>query len=150
ILLALAAVGGRGDPAGANGQSPTSKAAGQVISPTGVLAEIARHPGQPNYQWGPTVPQPESDRTLAPYFVVAGGDGQERLPLEETSADVGIAGVIARVKVKQVFVNRGRAPIEAVYVFPASTRAAVHGMRMKIGARTIEARIDRKEAARES
>src|SRR6185369_11762576 len=36
------------------------------------------------------------------------------------------------------------------YVFPASTRAAVHGVRMKIGARVIEARIDRKAAARES
>jgi Ca-activated chloride channel family protein len=43
-----------------------------------------------------------------------------------------------------------RVPIEAVYVFPASTRAAVHGVRMKIGQRVIEAKIDKKAAARES
>lgn len=90
------------------------------------------------------------DKTLSPYFYVSGGNPDtERLPLKETSAKVDIAGVIARVRVKQVFENSGAKAIEAVYVFPASTRAAVHGMRMKIGARTIEAKIERKAAARE-
>jgi Ca-activated chloride channel family protein len=90
------------------------------------------------------------DKTLSPYFYVSGGNPEtDRLPLKETSAKVDIAGVIARVRVKQVFENSGAKPIEAVYVFPASTRAAVHGMRMKIGARTIEAKIERKAAARE-
>ncbi|MBN2358092.1 MAG: VWA domain-containing protein, partial [Deltaproteobacteria bacterium] len=70
-------------------------------------------------------------------------------PLKETSAEVQIAGVIARVKVKQVFANEGAKPIEAVYVFPGSTRAAVHGMRMTIGKRTIEAKIDKKAEARQ-
>ncbi|HEY2902627.1 MAG TPA: VIT domain-containing protein, partial [Polyangia bacterium] len=90
----------------------------------------------------------DADRTLAPYFFIAGGDPKlDRLPLKETSADVQIAGVVARVRVHQVFDNSGDKPIEAVYVFPASTRAAVHGMRMKIGPRVIEAHIDRKQAA---
>jgi Ca-activated chloride channel family protein len=89
------------------------------------------------------------DHTLAPYFYVAGGNPEtERLPLKETRAEVGIAGVIAAVKVHQVFENSAGKPIEAVYVFPASTRAAVHAMRMKIGARTIEAHIARKQEAR--
>jgi Ca-activated chloride channel family protein len=89
------------------------------------------------------------DRTAAPYLYVAGADPtRERLPLAETSADVRIAGVIAQVRVHQVFVNGGAKPIEAVYVFPASTRAAVHAMRMTIGSRTIEARIDRRAEAR--
>ncbi|MEA2699597.1 MAG: Ca-activated chloride channel [Myxococcales bacterium] len=88
------------------------------------------------------------DRTLAPYFFVGGGDPSvDRLPLKETSADIQIAGVVARVRVHQIFDNTGDKPIEAVYVFPASTRAAVHGMRMKIGVRVIEAHIDRKEKA---
>ena len=83
-----------------------------------------------------------AQRTLAPYFFVAGGDPKrDRLPLKETSAKVAIAGTIASVVVHQVFANNGGKPIEAVYVFPASTRAAVHAMRMHIGARTIEARI---------
>jgi Ca-activated chloride channel family protein len=89
------------------------------------------------------------DHTLAPYFYVAGGNPEtERLPLKETRAEVDIAGVIAAVKVHQIFENSAGKPIEAVYVFPASTRAAVHAMRMKIGARTIEAHIARKQEAR--
>ena len=96
-----------------------------------------------------TAKEPAADRSLAPYFVLPGRDGPaESLPLKQTSAEVSIAGVIARVKVKQQFENTGKTAIEAVYVFPASTRAAVHGMRMKIGQRTIEARIDRREKAR--
>ena len=86
------------------------------------------------------------DRTLAPYFYVAGGNPEtDRLPLKKTRAEVNIAGVIAAVKVHQVFENQAGKPIEAMYVFPASTRAAVHAMRMKIGARTIEAKIERKQ-----
>ncbi|HEX7599107.1 MAG TPA: VIT domain-containing protein, partial [Polyangia bacterium] len=89
------------------------------------------------------------DRTLAPYFYVAGGNPDtERLPLKQTRAEVNIAGVIAGVRVHQVFENQGGKPIEAVYVFPASTRAAVHAMRMKIGSRIIEAHIARKQEAR--
>jgi Ca-activated chloride channel family protein len=96
-------------------------------------------------------PEPQGpDRTLAPYFAVASGGGDtERLPLEETRSEVRIAGVIAQVKVHQRFRNDGKKPIEATYVFPASTRAAVHGMRLRIGARTVEARIERRQAARE-
>jgi Ca-activated chloride channel family protein len=86
---------------------------------------------------------------LAPYFRVGGGAGDgERLPLESTSADAQVAGVVAHVRVKQVFKNDAATPIEAVYVFPASTHAAVHGMRMRIGTRVIEARVERKAQAR--
>ncbi len=93
---------------------------------------------------------PGEDKTLSPYLYVADGNPDtERLPLKETSAQVQIAGVIAKVKVKQVFENTGSKPIEAIYVFPASTRAAVHGMRMKIGERTIIAKIDKKAQARQ-
>ena len=80
---------------------------------------------------------------------MAGGDpNRDRLSLKETRAKVAIAGTIADVVVHQVFENTGEKPIEAVYVFPASTRAAVHAMRMHIGARTIEARIAKREDAR--
>ena len=37
--------------------------------------------------------------------------------------------------------NEGRRPLNARYVFPASTRAAVHGLKMVIGDEVIEARI---------
>lgn len=92
---------------------------------------------------------PSPDKTLSPYFQVLSDDPEtDRLPLESTSADVKIAGIIADVTVTQIYKNQGKRPIEAIYVFPASTRAAVYGMKMTIGERTIVARIEEREAAR--
>jgi Ca-activated chloride channel family protein len=63
---------------------------------------------------------------------------------------VKVVGVIADVIVTQVYKNGGKKPLEAIYVFPASTRAAVYGMKMAIGKRTIVAKIqERKEARRQ-
>ncbi|MGM0578092.1 MAG: VIT domain-containing protein [Myxococcota bacterium] len=92
----------------------------------------------------------DPDRTLAPYFVVQGDgdDAVERLPLKETRADVTVSGVIAHVRVTQVYENAGDVPLEAIYVFPGSTRAAVFGMRMTVGERVITAQIQEKEQAR--
>src|SRR5262245_48179445 len=88
------------------------------------------------------------DRTGSPYFAVDQPGREGTLPLAEISADVRISGVIARVQVTQVYRNEGTDPIEARYVFPASTRAAIFGLRMRIGSRTIIAKIaERGEAA---
>ena len=123
------------------------------VSPTEVLKKSEQQLGSRPvaFQYRPDDRIARSDdRTLAPYFHVTGDAETDHLPLKETSAEVSIAGVIAQVKVRQVFANEGARPIEAIYVFPASTRAAVHGMRMRIGQRVIEAKIDKKQAARES
>ena len=91
----------------------------------------------------------DPDRTLSPYFLVEGEDPTtDLLPLKETAAEVRIAGVIADVVVTQTYANEGEKPIEATYVFPASTRAAVHSMKMTIGERTIVAEIRKTEEAR--
>jgi Ca-activated chloride channel family protein len=92
---------------------------------------------------------PEEDKTLSPYFMVKSDDPSvDRLPLLSTKADVSIAGVIADVRVTQVYKNDGKKPIEAIYTFPASTRAAVYAMKMTIGDRTIVAKIREREQAR--
>ena len=100
----------------------------------------------------PTIPaeEPDSqDKTLSPYFFVKSDDpALDQLPLKATSASVNIAGVIADVAVTQEYANEGKRPIEAVYTFPASTRAAVYSMKMTIGERTIVARIAEREKAR--
>lgn len=89
------------------------------------------------------------DRTLSPYFFVnSGNPDTDRLPLKSTQAVVTISGVIADVIVTQVYQNDGKKPLEAVYVFPASTRAAVYGMKMTIGKRVIEAKIKKRDEAR--
>ncbi|MFO7569819.1 MAG: VIT domain-containing protein [Smithellaceae bacterium] len=98
---------------------------------------------------GAAVAQEEDNHTLSPYFFVLSEDAAaDRMPLKKTSASVHIAGVIADVTVTQVYKNEGRRPLEAVYVFPASIRAAVYGMKMTIGKRVIEAEISRRDAAR--
>jgi Ca-activated chloride channel family protein len=94
-------------------------------------------------------PQEGEDRTLSPYFFVnSGSPNADRLPLKSTKASVNISGVIADVLVTQVYKNDGRKPLEAVYIFPASTRAAVYGMKMTIGKRVIEAKIKKRDEAR--
>jgi Ca-activated chloride channel family protein len=95
--------------------------------------------------------QPErgGDKTLSPYFFVKSDDPElDQLPLKSTSVLVNISGIIADVLVTQVYRNEGKRPLEAIYIFPASTRAAVYGMKMRIGDRTITAKIDRREDAR--
>jgi Ca-activated chloride channel family protein len=151
VALASLAIGGWVADASA-AAAPTAVAA--PFSPSKVLGQIGERKGNVSYAaFGQQGERPGHDRSLAPYLTVlgeGGPQGTDRVPLKETTADVSIAGVIARVQVHQLFENTGRVPIEAVYVFPASTRAAVHGVRMKIGQRVIEAKIDRKQAARES
>ena len=83
-----------------------------------------------------------ADKTLAPYFFVEGSKGPtDVFPLKSTKAQATVSGVIANVTVTQVYENVGSAPFNARYVFPASTRAAVHGMTMRLGDRTVTARI---------
>jgi Ca-activated chloride channel family protein len=91
-----------------------------------------------------------ADETLSPYFFVENGDPEvDRLPLKETRADVRIAGVIADVVVTQVYRNEGTHPLNAKYVFPASTRAAVHGMTLQVGEHRIRAKIREKKKAQQ-
>ncbi len=91
----------------------------------------------------------DGDKSLSPYFFVEGSKpGIEALPLQRTKADVHISGVIADVVVTQTYRNDGDRTISARYVFPASTRAAVYGMKMKIGDRLIVAKIKEREEAR--
>lgn len=97
----------------------------------------------------PSAIKESADKTLSPYFFVKSDDpATDQLPLKSTSANVSISGVIADVAVTQVYKNTGKRPIEAIYVFPASTRAAVYGMKMTIGKRVIVARINKREDAR--
>lgn len=86
----------------------------------------------------------ESDSPSAPYFQILGNSDAatgEQLPLKSSAAKVTIDGTIARVHLTQHYANAGNVPIEAIYVFPASTRAAVHGMTLTTGGRVIAARI---------
>ena len=91
----------------------------------------------------------DDDRTLSPYFAVTGAaPGVDALPLKATQVDASVTGVIADVTVRQRYRNEGTTPLEARYVFPASTRAAVSGLRLRVGERVVDAEIREKQRAR--
>ncbi|HEY8121196.1 MAG TPA: VIT and VWA domain-containing protein [Myxococcota bacterium] len=93
----------------------------------------------------------EEQKTLAPYFFVQGGDpAVDRFPLASTHVDVAISGVIAAVSVTQVYENDGTRPINARYVFPASPRAAVNGLSMRLRDHVIEAQIQERKQAQQA
>lgn len=94
--------------------------------------------------------QRSKDRSLSPYFQVKSDSPEEaQMPLKNTDVAVNIAGIIADVCVKQVYTNESAHTLEAIYVFPGSTRAAVYGMSMTVGTKRIEAKIKKKEQARQ-
>ena len=86
--------------------------------------------------------------TDAPHFEIVGStDTAAAFPLKSTQVRASIAGVIAEVELTQTYANTGKQAIEAVYVFPGSTRAAVQGMEVRIGDRVITATIQEKQKA---
>ena len=88
-------------------------------------------------------------KTESPYFFVKSDEpGLDQLPLKSTQVDVRISGVIADVTVTQHYKNEGQRAIEARYVFPGSTRAAVYGMNVRLADRLITANIREKQQAR--
>ncbi|MCX7549631.1 VIT and vWA domain-containing protein [Xanthomarina sp. F2636L] len=87
-----------------------------------------------------------AQKSDSPYLSVSTKDAV--IPLKSSQTEVEISGTIAHVKLTQVYQNKGNVPLEATYVFPLSTQAAVHDMQMKIGERIINAKIFEKQEAK--
>ncbi|HEX5056786.1 MAG TPA: VIT and VWA domain-containing protein [Gammaproteobacteria bacterium] len=107
-------------------------------------------PTQSPAQWSGTEEEDElTGKTQSPYFQVISDDPEvDSMPLLSTDVNVNISGVIADVRVTQTYKNSGSRPIEAIYVFPGSTQAAVYAMKMTIGQRVLIAKIREKQQAR--
>jgi Ca-activated chloride channel family protein len=126
--------------------SPRPLAIGRVLACIAVamMAALALVWWSPAHAEDTDARVPES-----PYFHVNSDDpGLDALPLKATQVDVSIAGMIAAVTVTQHYRNEGQRPIEARYVFPGSTNAAVHAMTVRLGERQIVAQIREKQRAR--
>ncbi len=65
-----------------------------------------------------------------------------------TDIELSVSGLVARVSVRQTYLNDGPEWVEGVYVFPLPDDAAVDRLRMHIGERFIEGEIREKEQAR--
>ena len=92
--------------------------------------------------------QSAAEHSESPYFAVQSDDpAVDRLPLKATKVEVRVLGVIADVRVVQQYRNEGTRALEARYVFPGSTRAAVYGMTVRLGDRELQAQIREKQKA---
>jgi Ca-activated chloride channel homolog len=100
--------------------------------------------------WSPAyADDSEAARPEGPYFHIASTDPSvDRLPLKSTQVDARIVGPIADVRVTQRYKNEGQRTIEAKYVFPGSTQAAVHAMTVRLGERVLNATIREKQRAK--
>ncbi|MEO7241272.1 MAG: VIT domain-containing protein [Variovorax sp.] len=131
--------------------SPSPSAGRRLWAATVMLAVISFATLVAKPLCAQTQPRPDAaaSKTESPYFFVSNADADlDTLPLKSTQVDVHIAGVIADVVVTQRYRNEGRRAIEARYVFPGSTRAAVNGLNVRLADRLITAQIREKRQAR--
>ncbi|MEH1867558.1 MAG: VIT domain-containing protein [Nostoc sp.] len=72
---------------------------------------------------------------------------QIAFPLKHTEVKAKITGSISRVEVTQSFENPFTTTLEAVYIFPLPDEAAVDDMLIRIGDRTIQGSIKKRQEA---
>ena len=70
------------------------------------------------------------------------------LPMEAMDVRGRIDGLLARVVLRQMFVNAFDEPLEASYIFPMPDRAAVTGFRMIVAGREVEGVLEERGRAR--
>jgi Ca-activated chloride channel family protein len=67
--------------------------------------------------------------------------------MQDSTVAIKISGMVAHVSVQQTFHNSSTTWVEGVYAFPLPDKAAVNRMRMVIGDRVIEGKIEEKAEA---
>jgi Ca-activated chloride channel family protein len=81
-------------------------------------------------------------------MVYRSGAGNEWLaPQVGNHVELKVTGLIARAHVHQVFDNTSDAVVEATYVFPLPEQAAVVGLELLVGDRTIKGQMQEREQA---
>jgi Ca-activated chloride channel family protein len=115
-----------------------------AVVPVLLLATVAlAQPRQPAAADKPAVPGGEL-QILKPDGQVVG-----TCPLKHTDVVADVAGFVGRTRVRQTFHNPLNEKIEAVYVFPLPSDAAVDEMVMTVGDRRIAGQVKPREEARQ-
>ena len=130
--------------------SGSGLAAAALFVIVGVLAVLVLEPS-PNVAFAQVVQVPEGGRLDA---FAADGEVIGPCPLQGTDVEADISGPMIRVSLTQTFGNPYDMPIEAVYTFPISHRAAVDRMVMTVIApdgdeRVVVGEIKERDLARQ-
>jgi len=111
-----------------------------VVAFVGVVASSL---SSPSLAFGITADPPENGG-----FALPAGVAVDALPLRSQTTTVEVVGVVAHIHLEQVWENAGRVPLEATYVFPTSTRSALHDLRLQVNdQRELRAEIRQKDEA---
>lgn len=79
------------------------------------------------------------------------GAGAYRAALvQKSDVEIDVTGLIARAVVRQEFANSSKDWMEGIYVFPLPHGAAVDGLRLMVGERVIEGRIEERQKAQKN
>jgi Ca-activated chloride channel homolog len=106
-------------------------AAGVVLGTLALLLAVPAHGAEPRE--GTLLLKGREDALVAPHV--------------STDVVFKVTGSVARARVVQTFRNPREEWVEGVYVFPLPERAAVDGLRMKVGERVVEGEIQERRAA---
>lgn len=69
-------------------------------------------------------------------------------PLLGTDVDINVSGIVARVRIRQFYMNPTDKWLEGIYVFPMADKSAVDTLRLKIGDRIVVGEIKERGHAR--
>jgi Ca-activated chloride channel family protein len=84
-------------------------------------------------------------------FMLTEANGDTLLaPWVDTDVDVTVSGIVARVTLRQGFLNVSEQWVAGRYTFPVPGDAAVRAMHLRVGDREIVGRIEERERAREA
>jgi Ca-activated chloride channel family protein len=112
-----------------------------------VLAVLAGEAGAARPADAPAL-EPDAFRDGGLYLPSDDGRTVRPAPLLETRIDAAVSGLIARTTVRHRFENPDRQWVEGIYVFPLPQGAAVDTLRMVVGERIIEGRIEERAQAK--
>ncbi len=99
----------------------------------------------------PVLGQEQQGPPNGPGLMVTSGEkgNWEAAPVQRTTVEITVRGLVARARVTQNFVNPGDSWVEGIYIFPLPPKAAVDTLRMVVGERVLEGRLKERERARE-
>jgi len=93
---------------------------------------------------------PAAEEQIAGILFAEHEAGKIFFPLKWTEVELEVTAGVVSGRVTQVFENDTESPLEAVYVFPLPARAAVTGMWLTVGDRTIRSVVKEREEAKKT